>query len=71
MTVETISPLLPHVRAGPLKALGVTGKKSSSQLPAIRTVAEGGLPEYEIVNWYGLLAPAGVAAPIVDRLNSA
>jgi len=70
MTIETISPLLPHIRAGRLKALGVTAKKRSGQLPAIPTIAEAGLPEYEIVNWYGLLAPAGIAAPIVDRLNS-
>jgi len=70
MTIETISPLLPHIRGGRLKALGVTAKKRSSQLPAVPTIAESGLPDYEIVNWYGLLAPAGTPAAIVDRLNN-
>lgn len=69
MTIETISPVLPHIRAGKLKPLGVTSKKRSSQLPAVPTIAESGLPDYEVVNWYGLLSPAGTPAPIVDRLN--
>ncbi|MBI2293513.1 MAG: tripartite tricarboxylate transporter substrate binding protein, partial [Betaproteobacteria bacterium] len=49
MSIETISPLLPHIRAGKLKALGVTAKKRSSQLPAVPTIAESGFPDYEIV----------------------
>ena len=69
MTIETISPLLPHIRGGKLKALGVTAKKRSSQLPAVPTIAESGLPDYEIVNWYGLLAPAGIPPAIIERLN--
>jgi tripartite-type tricarboxylate transporter receptor subunit TctC len=69
MTIETISPLLPHIRAGKLKALGVSSSKRSSQLPEVPTIAESGLPGYEIVNWYGVLAPAGTAPGIVDRLN--
>ena len=69
MTIETISPLLPHIRAGKLKALGVTAKKRSSQLPAVPTIDESALPDYEIVNWYGLLAPAGTPPAIIDRLN--
>jgi len=69
MSIETISPLLPHIRAGKLKALGVTAKKRSSQLPAVPTIAESGFPDYEIVNWYGLLAPGGTPPAIVARLN--
>ena len=69
MTIETISPLLPHIRAGRLKALGVTAKQRSSQLAAVPTIAESGLPDYEIVNWYGLLTPAGTSPSIVERLN--
>jgi tripartite-type tricarboxylate transporter receptor subunit TctC len=69
MTIETISPLLPHIRAGKLKALGVTAKNRSAQLAAVPTIAESGLPNYEIVNWYGLLAPAGTPAAIIDKLN--
>ena len=69
MSIETISPLLPHIRGGKLKALGVTARKRSSQLAAVPTIAESGLPDYEIVNWYGLLAPSGIPLAIVERLN--
>ena len=69
MTIETISPLLPHLRAGKLKALGVTSRKRSSQLPAVPTIAESGLKDYEIVNWYGLLVPAGTPAAAIEKLN--
>ena len=69
MTIETISPLLPHIRAGKLKALGVTAKSRSGQLAAVPTIAESGLPDFEIVNWYGLLAPSGIPPAIVERLN--
>jgi tripartite-type tricarboxylate transporter receptor subunit TctC len=69
MTIETISPLLPHIRAGKLKALGVTSRKRSSQLSAVPTIAEAGLPDYEVVNWYGLLAPAGTPTAVIDKLN--
>jgi tripartite-type tricarboxylate transporter receptor subunit TctC len=69
MTIETISPLLPHIRAGKLKALGVTASQRSSQLPAVPTIAESGLPGYEVAIWYGLLAPAGTPPPIIERLN--
>jgi tripartite-type tricarboxylate transporter receptor subunit TctC len=69
MTIETISPLLPHIRAGRLKALGVTARQRSSQLPAVPTIAESGLPGYEVAIWYGLLAPAATPPPIIERLN--
>jgi tripartite-type tricarboxylate transporter receptor subunit TctC len=69
MTIETISPLLPHIRAGKLKALGVTSKVRSSQLPAVPAIAESGLPDYEILNWYGLLAPAGTPTAVIDKLS--
>lgn len=71
MTIATISPVLPHIGAGKLKPLGVTAKTRSSQLPAVPTLDESGLRDYEIVNWYGLLAPAGTPAAIVERLNRA
>jgi tripartite-type tricarboxylate transporter receptor subunit TctC len=69
MTIETISPVLPHVRSGRLKPLGVTSKKRSGQLPGVPTIAESGIPNYEVVNWYGLLSPAGTPVAIVDRLS--
>ena len=68
----TSSPLLlslPHARAGRLRALGVTGAARVSIAPEIPTVAENGLPGFESVQWYGLLAPAGTPRDIVERLQ--
>ncbi|HYF20563.1 MAG TPA: tripartite tricarboxylate transporter substrate binding protein [Ramlibacter sp.] len=66
------SPLtvLPHIRGGRLKALAVTSPQRMSILPEVPTVAESGLPGYEIRIWYGLLAPAGTPREIVSRLNT-
>jgi tripartite-type tricarboxylate transporter receptor subunit TctC len=58
-----------QVEAGTLKALAVTSLKRSALMPEVPTVAETGLPGYEAVLHYGLLAPAGTAKPIVDKLN--
>lgn len=58
-----------HVQGGTLKALAVTGLTRSPLLPDVPTVAETGLPGYDAVLRYGLLAPAGTPRPIVDRLN--
>ena len=57
----------PHIRSGKLKALGVGGSKRSPVLPDVPTVAEAGVPSYEAVNWWGLVAPAGTPAPIIER----
>ncbi len=62
---------LPHVKQQQLRALAVTSAKRSSVLPQIPTVAEGGVPGYSTTTWYGLLAPAGTPAAIVDRLSDA
>ena len=70
MTIETISPALPHVKAGKLRALGVTSTRRSTQLPDVPTIAESGFPGFEVVNWYGVLAPAGTPRPAIARLNS-
>jgi tripartite-type tricarboxylate transporter receptor subunit TctC len=69
MTIETISPLLPHIRGGKLKALGVTSGKRTAQLPDVPTIAESGYPDVEVINWYGLLAPAGTPHGAIARLN--
>jgi tripartite-type tricarboxylate transporter receptor subunit TctC len=60
---------LPQIRAGRVKALGITGARRSPVLPNVPTVAEAGVPGYEITTWWGLIAPAGVPGPIVTRLN--
>jgi tripartite-type tricarboxylate transporter receptor subunit TctC len=59
------------VAAGKLKALAVTGAKRSKFFPDVPTVAEGGLPGYASVGWFGLLAPAHTPPAIVDQLNKA
>jgi len=69
MAITTISPVLPQARAGKLRVLAVTSGKRSSQIPEVPTVAESGYPGFEVVNWYGVLAPAGVPAAVIDRLH--
>jgi tripartite-type tricarboxylate transporter receptor subunit TctC len=61
---------LSHVRAGRLKALGVSSAKRSRLLPEVPTIAESGAPGYEMSIWWGVLAPAGVPAAIVAKLNA-
>jgi tripartite-type tricarboxylate transporter receptor subunit TctC len=61
----------PHIRSGKLKALAVGGSKRSQVLPDVPTVAESGVPSYEAVNWWGVVAPAGTPAPIIERLHKA
>jgi len=63
--------MLPHVRGGRLRPLGVTTANRSSAAPDIPTVAEAGLPGYESPQWYGFFAPAGTPRGIIDRLNAA
>ena len=66
---SSIVAIVPHIRAGRLRALAVTGKKRSALLPAVPTLAESGLPGYEAGSWYGILAPAGTPRAIVARLH--
>jgi tripartite-type tricarboxylate transporter receptor subunit TctC len=62
--------VLAHVKAGKLKALAVTGSRRSPTLPELPTVAEAGLPGYEAVGWFGLLAPAATPRPVVEKLSA-
>ena len=62
--------IVPHIMAGKLRALAVTGKQRSPLLPDIPTVAESGFPAYEAGSWYGVLAPAGTPRAIVMKLNA-
>lgn len=70
LAIFGIPPLLPHIKSGKLRALAVTGKRRSSELPDVPTVDEAGVPGYEVSPWYGLLAPAGTPPAIVARLAS-
>lgn len=60
---------LPFVKAGRLRALGVSTLKRSLIVPEIPTIAEAGVPGYEVIGWYGFLAPAGTPREIVTKLN--
>ena len=69
MFTATLSSL-PHVKAGRLRALAITGTKRSLAAPELPTVAESGLPGYESVTWFALLAPTGTARETIARLNA-
>lgn len=71
MTMTAITTAQPHIKAGMLKAIGVSGMARSHSLPDVPTIAEGGLPGYEFVSWNGLLAPAGTPNEVVARLEAA
>jgi tripartite-type tricarboxylate transporter receptor subunit TctC len=65
-----IASAVPHIKAGKLRAIAVTGSQRTLSLPNVPTVAEGGVPGYAIEAWFGILAPAGTPALVVSRLNS-
>jgi tripartite-type tricarboxylate transporter receptor subunit TctC len=69
LSMPNLLTAMPHIKGGTLRALGVTGPRRASGLPNVPTIAEAGLPGYESVQWYGLMAPAGTPAPIVARLH--
>ena len=69
MVFSTMPPPLPHVKAGKLRALGVTGLKRSHAVPDVPTIAESGVPRFEVENWQGIVVPVRTHNTIVDRLN--
>jgi len=70
MSVVPVFSSLPLIKSGKVKAIAITSAKRSPTAPEYPTVAESGLPGYEAVSWYGILATAGTPRPIVDRLNA-
>jgi tripartite-type tricarboxylate transporter receptor subunit TctC len=70
MMFDTIPSALAHVKSGKLRALGVTGAKRSPLLPEVPTLAEAGLPGFEVLSWYGLAGPAAMPRELVRRLNA-
>jgi tripartite-type tricarboxylate transporter receptor subunit TctC len=71
ITIGSLIQMLPHIRSGRLKALGVGSAKRVPALPDLPTISEAGVPGYEATNWWGIVAPAGTPAPIVERLYKA
>jgi tripartite-type tricarboxylate transporter receptor subunit TctC len=65
----SVPSVIQHIRAGKLIALGVTSAKRSAAMPEVPTIAEAGVPGYELVSWFGLVAPAGTPAAILTRLS--
>ena len=61
---------MPYVRAGRLRALGISTAQRSPALPDIPTIAESGLPGFDVSAWYGVLAPAGLPRPLLTKLNA-
>ncbi|WP_431280596.1 tripartite tricarboxylate transporter substrate binding protein [Humitalea sp. 24SJ18S-53] len=67
----TPAPAMPHLRSGALRALAVSSLTRATALPEVPTVAEQGFPGFEVINWQGILAPAGTPPAVVQRLNEA
>lgn len=70
LSFPTISASLPLIKAGRLRALGITSVKRSSLLPELPTIAEAGVPGFEIVGWYGIVGATGMPKDVVARLST-
>lgn len=70
LIMSSVSPVLPHMMNGKLRALGMGGLKRSTLLPDIATIAQSGVPGYEANIWWGILVPRGTPGSIVDKLNN-
>jgi len=70
MSFDTVTPVLPHIKAGKLKALAVTTARRSSALPDVPTMEEAGVKGIDIGTWFGVLAPAATPKDVVTRLNA-
>ncbi len=70
MSFDTITPVLPHIKAGKLRPLAVTTAKRSSALPDVPTLDEAGLKGFNIGTWFGVLAPVATPKDILARLNT-
>lgn len=68
---ESLNSIAPHAHSGKVKALGVSGMRRSPAFPNLPTIAEAGVAGYDAPTWTGVIAPAGLPKPILDRLNAA
>ena len=69
ISLGAISTALPHMKTGKLRALGVTEARRLSIVPEVPTIAESGLPGFEVSQWYGVFAPAGINGSIAKKMN--
>jgi len=70
MLFANFTSIMPHIKAGKLRALAVTSANRNPALPDLPTSAEAGLPGFEVSEWFGVLAPAGTPQPIVDKISA-
>jgi tripartite-type tricarboxylate transporter receptor subunit TctC len=68
---ESTNSIAPHVKAGRVRGLAVSGAKRSIAFPELPTLAEAGVPGYEVNSWSGIIAPAGLPRALLDKLNAA
>ena len=68
---ESLNSIAPHARSGKVRALAVSGARRSPGFPELPTIAEAGVPGYEAGTWTGVIAPAGLPRPVLERLNAA
>jgi tripartite-type tricarboxylate transporter receptor subunit TctC len=68
--MSSIQPAMPMLKAGRVRALGVTSTKRIATLPNVPTLAETGLPGYDVTNWYGVMAPAGIPRDVLGKLHA-
>jgi tripartite-type tricarboxylate transporter receptor subunit TctC len=68
---ESLNSISPHARSGKVKALAVSGARRSPAFPDLPTIAEAGVPGYEAGTWTGVISPAGLPRPVLDKLNAA
>jgi tripartite-type tricarboxylate transporter receptor subunit TctC len=69
LTFDNLASMTPHVKAGRVRALGVTALRRSPALPELPTISEAGVPGFEVITWSGVVVPTGVPQAIVVRLN--
>ena len=69
IAVGSLVQMLPQIKGGKLKALGIGSAKRIPALPDVPTISEAGVPGYEVTNWWGIAAPAGTPRPVIERLH--
>ena len=70
LNISNLPQAVPPVQSGRLRGLAVTSAKRAGPLPSVPTMQEAGIPGYEVTSWYGLCAPAGTPAAILDKVNA-
>jgi tripartite-type tricarboxylate transporter receptor subunit TctC len=70
LNFENIAVVLPHIKAGKVRPLGVTSAQRNRYLPEVPTIAESGYPGFEAVGWFGLMAPAATPRNVLEKLNA-